>query len=141
MEVRVAGQRVARGSVTVIPTAPGVFAAAGPDGRLNRVRPGQVLTIYATGQGDVAPPVEDGAPTPVQPPAATPARPDVFIGYKSAPVLFSGLAPGYIGLWQLNVAVPPDAPVGATVPVIVNQAITSNALLIAVETGAACARC
>jgi len=137
VEVRVAGQRVARGSVTVIPTAPGVFAAVGPDGGLNRVRTGQVLTIYATGQGDVAPSVEDGAPAPARPPAETLARPDVFIGYKRAPALFSGLVPGYIGLWQLNVAVPPDAPVGAAVPVIVNQGITSNALLIAVEAGAA----
>jgi len=137
VEVRVAGQRVARGSVTVIPTAPGVFAAVGLDGRLNRVRAGQVLTIYATGQGDVAPPVEDGAPAPARPPAVTPVRPDVFIGYKNAPVLFSGLAPGYIGLWQLDVAVPPDAPVGPAVPLILNQGITSNALLIAVEAGAA----
>jgi uncharacterized protein (TIGR03437 family) len=105
------------------------------------VRAGQTLTIYATGQGDVAPAVEDGAPSPVQPPAVTLTRPDVFIGYKSAPVLFSGLAPGWVGLWQINVAVPPDAPVGGAVPLIVNQGITSNALPITVESGAGCPVC
>jgi len=48
-------------------------------------------------------------------------------------VTFSGLAPGWIGLWQLNVVVPPDAPLGAKIPLIVNQGITSNTLLITVE--------
>lgn len=133
VEVRVGGQRVARGSVTVIPTAPGVFAAVGPDSRLNTARPGQSLVIYASGQGEVSPAVEDGQRAPAQPLAVTPLRPGVVIGYKSAQVTFSGLAPGWIGLWQLNVVVPPDAPLGAKIPLIVNQGITSNTLLITVE--------
>jgi uncharacterized protein (TIGR03437 family) len=141
VEVRVGGRAVARGSVSVIPVAPGVFAAVGPDGRLNRVRAGQTLTVYATGQGDVAPAVADGAAAPAQPLAVTPVNPDVFIGYKSAPVLFSGLAPGWIGLWQLNVAVPPDAPAGTAVPLIVNRGITSNVLYLVVEGGSACPSC
>jgi len=80
-------------------------------------------------------------PAPVQPLAATPVNPDVFIGYKSAPVLFSGLAPGWIGLWQLNVAVPPDVPAGTAVPLIVNRGITSNVLYLVVESGSACPSC
>ena len=141
VEVRVGGQRVARGALTVIPTAPGVFAAVGQDGRLNTVRAGQILTIYASGQGAVAPAVEDGAPAPLQPPAVTFLLPDVFISYRNAPVLFSGLAPGWIGLWQLNVAVPPDVPVGRAIPLVVNQGITSNVLYITVEGGSACPVC
>ncbi len=141
VEVRVGGQRVARGTVTVIPVAPGVFAAAGLDGRWNTARAGQTLTIYATGQGDVAPVVDDGAPAPAQPPAVTLTRPDVFIGYRNAPVLFSGLAPGWIGLWQLNVAVPPDVPAGKAIPVVVNQGITSNVLYLTVEGAASCPVC
>ncbi|MBM3746694.1 MAG: hypothetical protein FJW34_12940 [Acidobacteria bacterium] len=140
-EVRVGGKAVARGSVTVIPVAPGVFAAVAPDGRLNRVRAGQTLTVYATGQGEVAPAVADGTPAPARPLPVTPVNPDVFIGYKSAPVLFSGLAPGWIGLWQLNVAVPPDVPAGTTVPLVVNRGITSNALYLVVEGGSACPSC
>ena len=93
--------------------------------------------VLAVAQATGALAADTAAPAPARPPAETLARPDVFIGYKRAPALFSGLVPGYIGLWQLNVAVPPDAPVGAAVPVIVNQGITSNALLIAVEAGAA----
>jgi uncharacterized protein (TIGR03437 family) len=118
-----------------------VFVAAGLDGRWNTARAGQTLTIYATGQGDVAPVVDDGAPAPAQPPAVTLTRPDVFIGYRNAPVLFSGLAPGWIGLWQLNVAVPPDVPAGKAIPVVVNQGITSNVLYLTVEGAASCPVC
>jgi len=133
VEVRVGGQQVARGSLTVIPTAPGVFAAVGEDGRLNVARRGKTLSIYASGQGDVSPAVADGSAAPAKPLSVTPLFPDVVIGYKRAQVLFSGLAPGWVGLWQINVIVPPDAPTGTAVFLLVNQAITSNTLMIAVE--------
>jgi uncharacterized protein (TIGR03437 family) len=142
LEVRVASKAVARGSLTVIPTAPGVFAAVGPDARLNSARCGQPLVIYASGQGDVSPAVADGAPAPAQPLAVTPLRPDVVIGYQRAQVTFSGLAPGWIGLWQLNVTVPANVPSGSGVPVVVNQGITSNTLWIEVGgCSPACANC
>jgi uncharacterized protein (TIGR03437 family) len=117
----------------VIPTAPGVFAAVGEDGRLNVARRGKTLSIYASGQGDVSPAVADGSAAPAKPLSVTPLFPDVVIGYKRAQVLFSGLAPGWVGLWQINVIVPPDAPTGTAVFLLVNQAITSNTLMIAVE--------
>lgn len=37
---------------------------------------------------------------------------EVHIGGMKARVLFSGLAPGLSGVWQVNVVVPPEAPLG-----------------------------
>jgi len=39
----------------------------------------------------------------------------VGIGGRGAQVLFSGLAPGFIGLYQINVLIAEDAPVGEAV--------------------------
>ncbi|MCX6630121.1 MAG: MBL fold metallo-hydrolase, partial [Candidatus Solibacter sp.] len=82
-EVRVGGQVVARAPVTVILNAPGVFAVANQDGRANAAtvpaHPGEVLHIYATGQGAVFPPVEDGVAAPAQLLSSSPALPNVFL--------------------------------------------------------------
>jgi len=137
VEVRVGGQRVARGSVTVIPIAPGLFAAVNQDGRLNAAtspaRRGQALQIFATGQGEVNPVVEDGAAAPLQPLSVTPSLPDVFVGNRRAQVQFSGLAPNLAGVWQINAVIPQDAPVGPAVPLFILQAFRSNTINIAIE--------
>ena len=47
---------------------------------------------------------------------------------------FSGLTPGLVGLYQINVLVPPNAPIGASVPVVVSiGSATSNTATIAVQ--------
>ena len=84
LEVRVNGQVVAGGSVTVLPTAPGVFVVLNTDGRLNSPSSpesrGGFLQIYATGQGEVSPAVEDGFAAAVEPLSVTLAPPTVTIG-------------------------------------------------------------
>ena len=53
---------------------------------------------------------------------------------ESKGVLYSGLAPGQVGLWQINVAVPMSAVPGAGRQVIVfYRNIPSNAVTIAVK--------
>ncbi|MCX6634938.1 MAG: MBL fold metallo-hydrolase [Acidobacteria bacterium] len=129
VEARVKGERVARGSVTVLEGAPGLFAL----GR-KRVRRGEALEIYATGGGRVTPPVEDGAAAPAQPLSATLATPAVYLDGRLIPVTFSGLAPGVAGLWQVNAAIPADASPGPDVSVlIIHGGIVSNQLSVAVE--------
>ena len=60
--------------------------------------------------------------------------PTVTIGGVSATVSFSGLAPGFVGLYQVNVTVPDNAPMGDAVPVILNiGGATSNTVTIAVR--------
>ncbi len=137
VEVRVASQTVARGTATLIPTAPGIFAIADASGRLisstNPAQRGQTVVIYASGQGATTPAVDDGAAAPAQPPATTAAAPSVIVGGKSGAVQFSGLAPGFAGLWQINVTIPLDVPAGSSADLYLVQAIRSNTVSIALQ--------
>jgi uncharacterized protein (TIGR03437 family) len=98
------------------------------------VHPGETLEIYATGLGLVTNAPADGTPAPFDPPAETLNRPTVTIGGISAPVLYSGLVPGLIGLYQVNAQVPNELLAGDAVPVVLTQgAIVSNRVTIMVE--------
>lgn len=90
----------------------GQFQIHGPEAT---VRPGQVLAIWGTGLGETNPPVAAGQPSPSQAPAVN--QPQVFIGGQQAEVQYAGRAPGYAGLDQIQVVVPPDTPEGCSVPV------------------------
>jgi hypothetical protein len=58
----------------------------------------------------------------------------VTIGAISAPISFSGLAPGFVGLYQVNAQVPANASTGNAVPAVVSiGGVTSNSVTIAVE--------
>jgi uncharacterized protein (TIGR03437 family) len=70
----------------------------------NPANTGSILQLYLTGQGLVS-----GAPGDGVPPSGaitTGATPVVYIGGSSASVKYSGLAPGFPGLWQINVEIP-----------------------------------
>ena len=41
----------------------------------------------------------------------------VLIGGVAGRMLFSGLAPGFVGLWQVNAEIAPNTPVGGAVPI------------------------
>ena len=56
------------------------------------------------------------------------------VGGVPAAVTFSGLAPGYAGLYQINVQVPDGAPAGPDVPIVLTiGGVPSNAATIAVD--------
>jgi uncharacterized protein (TIGR03437 family) len=87
----------------------------------NPVHRGDILTIYLTGLGAVDPPVSDGFPGPVSPLATTLINPIVKIGGVEANVLFSGLVPGYVGWYVLNISVSSSTPQGLSVPLTITQ--------------------
>jgi uncharacterized protein (TIGR03437 family) len=67
-------------------------------------RPGDTIVLYGIGFGNVAPGVATGE---VPRDAARTVLPvEVFIGGQRAAVEYSGVAPGSLGLYQLNVVVP-----------------------------------
>jgi uncharacterized protein (TIGR03437 family) len=94
--------------------------------------------FYVTGLGAMTPSVADGSGAC---PAANGqcnanAAPEVSIGGVSAQVQFAGQAPGFPGIFQVNIEVPQNAPPGNSVPLIVKSAdgsVTSNTATIAVQ--------
>jgi uncharacterized protein (TIGR03437 family) len=102
----------------------------------NAVARGHVVQLYVNGLG----PVDDatrpasGEPAPAQQLVWTKVKPTVTIGGKPAPdVQFWGLAPTYVGLYQLNVVVPNDAPTGIQPVVITANGVTSKAANLPVQ--------
>jgi uncharacterized protein (TIGR03437 family) len=89
---------------------------------------GRALIVFANGPGGQFINPANGQPlTPVSgavaplsgPTYVTASTPFVTIGGAPATVAFSGLAPGLVGLWQLNVIIPLNAPTGNAVPLAV----------------------
>ncbi|MCC6862802.1 MAG: hypothetical protein IT158_29780 [Bryobacterales bacterium] len=95
---------------------------------------GSVVVLYASGLGAVSPVPGDGAVSPASPLAETAGRTTAQIGAIPATVRFSGMTPGYIGLWQVNIQIPSNAPAGDGVPVkIAVGGSESNEALISVR--------
>src|ERR1051325_1187802 len=98
----------------------GVFAA--PTGSISGVqsRPaqrGELITIFCTGLGPVTNQPDDGFPALADPISQTLNIPSVIIGTTNVVADFAGLAPGFVGLYQVSVRVPTSAPTGNGVPV------------------------
>jgi uncharacterized protein (TIGR03437 family) len=73
----------------------------------NPASPGETVAVYLTGMGAVTPPVADGTAGKVSPLSQVDAAPlSVLVGGQAATIQFSGLAPGYPGLYQLNITLP-----------------------------------
>ncbi len=92
----------------------------------NPARAGQVVIALLTGLGEVEPPVPTGAQTP----SATLSRVrfpvEATIAGQRAPVAFAGLAPGFAGLYQINLTVPAGVAPGDAVPVVIRAGTASS---------------
>lgn len=102
-------------------------------------RPGDVLEIFASGLGPVAPEVATGAAAPGGPLAEAVDKPIVNFGRLAfGPLeepLFVGLTPGFVGLFQINVVVPEQAATDPRTRVTLEypDGRRSNTIEIAVE--------
>lgn len=98
------------------------------------VRRREFLEIYAIGLGAVSNQPATGAAASANPLSSTTTTPTVTIGGVAAPVLFSGLAAGFVDLYQINVQVPEATPIGAAIPVVLSiGGAASNTVTVAVE--------
>jgi uncharacterized protein (TIGR03437 family) len=92
----------------------------------NPASAGDALLIFCTGIGTVSPPVPAGAAAPASTLSYTDNPVTVTVGGKDAQVLFAGLAPGWVALYQVNVLVPAGVAAGPSVPVVVTAAGASS---------------
>ncbi|MGA3236246.1 MAG: hypothetical protein ABSG03_08085 [Bryobacteraceae bacterium] len=105
-----------------------------------------VIQIYCTGLGAVTNQPPSGSPPLSDQLSETTATPMVTIGGAQAQVLFSGLAPGTVGEYQVDALVPAGSAKGAAVPVVIafgpfqaangvfhDGVATSNTVTIAVQ--------
>jgi uncharacterized protein (TIGR03437 family) len=110
---------VSPGLFTKNATGSGPVFALNQDNSVNDgshpAKAGTFIQLFGTGQGVVSGMPPDGQAAPTSPLITTPSVPDVFINGFQVPgsdVQFSGLAPGFVGLWQINAKVPANVPPG-----------------------------
>lgn len=94
--------------------------------------------FYVNGLGAMTPSVPDGSGScPATDGVCNAnAMPTVLVGGITAPVAFAGQAPGFPGVYQVNITIPQNAPTGSAVPLVVRSAdgtVTSNAATIAIQ--------
>jgi uncharacterized protein (TIGR03437 family) len=95
---------------------------------------GEAVVVYGTGLGAVENPPAAGVPAPAVPPLSpTLQRPTAMVGGVGAEVFFAGLAPNYVGLYQVNLFVPQSTPSGSVDVVITMNGVSSNAAKMQVQ--------
>ena len=114
---------------SIAPAQPGIFISGENAAILNAsfqlvtsqnpVRAGDTIQIFCTGLGAVDVAVETGAPGPSFSTVEVPVT--VTIGGINAAVAFQGLAPNFVGLYQVNVVVPAGVTPGNAVPLVLTQ--------------------
>lgn len=125
-----------QGAIQIANTATLVAPVGAIPGAISRpATTGDILTIYCSGLGAVTnTPATGSAAGSGSNLSSVQAQVSVTIGGKSAPFLFAGLSPGYVGLYQVNVQLPTGVTTGNAVPVIVTTAnLNSNTAVIAVQ--------
>ena len=143
------GQSSVSQTVNLTIYAPGIFSINGQgtgqgaildssyrlvDSSNPAARGSTIVLIYCTGLEPVENQPPAGIPASSSLFATTTTTPVVTIGGVPAQVQFSGLAPGYVGLYQVNALVPKESGVGSAVPVaILMGGATSNTVTIAVR--------
>jgi len=124
--------------LNLLPAAPAIFLSgtAGPLTNIpvvvkadnqqlvtpsNPIHSGDEIVIYATGMGATSPEVEAGDASPSSPLAVALLGPDVSLGGVPMAVSYAGLAPGEVGVYQINARAPAKAPAGTDVALTVTQ--------------------
>jgi uncharacterized protein (TIGR03437 family) len=130
------GQIYGAADMTMTPLSPGLFTLNGAgfgqlaalnddytvNGPGNPLTRGHIIQIFGTGQGSVSSaPAAGMLDTGLAPTAVTPVVQISTVTVPPANIMYSGLAPGLVGVWQLNVLVPTTVTAGSSVPVVVTM--------------------
>jgi uncharacterized protein (TIGR03437 family) len=90
-----------------------------------------VLTAVGLGLTNV--PVADGAVGPSSPLANTLDMPSITLNNESVTILFAGLQPGTVGVYQINIQVPADAVAGNLTLVLSQDGNPANSAILPVN--------
>lgn len=121
--------------VRISAIAPAIFTA---DGRMAAVAGGGITRggfaeLYATGLGPVSNPTAPGAAASATPLSLVTAPVQVLLSGRDAEVLFAGLAPGFAGLYQVNIRVPADLAAGEAELILRTAGISSPPVRVTVR--------
>ena len=131
-------------TLLLAPFAPGIFTAdsygavVNSSGQLlasdHPATAGDWIQIYCTGLGPVTNAPASGSAASSTTLSSTIETPIVKIGGVPAMVAFSGLSPGTVGEYQVNVQVPAGVTAGNDVPLVLSiGGVTSNTVMIALR--------
>jgi uncharacterized protein (TIGR03437 family) len=123
-------------TVPLAPTAPGVYTVPsgglGPGAILhadfslvNDASPaaaGETVLIYLTGMGATSPAPADGTAGTVTTLYKSVSDVAIYFGGQPGVVAFNGLAPGFPGLYQINVTLPATLPGSGRLPLAIGTA-------------------
>lgn len=99
----------------------------------HRVARGHVVQLFANALGAVSNTPASGSPASSSPLSNSVTPPSVSIGGQPATVTFSGLAPGFTGLYQVNVVVPTNIGAGVQPVIMTAGGIQSPAVNLPVQ--------
>ncbi len=136
-------------NLVIQPAAPSVFRAsiAGDDTLIptvvraenqtlattsNPIHRGDTLAVYLTGLGLTSPALEAGFAAPSSPLATVLVAPKLDLGGVTLPVSYAGLAPGQVGVYQINVSVPRNVPTGLSIPLTIAQSTGNTSIAVRV---------
>lgn len=124
--------------LNIVPVQPGI--ALNPDGSVNAqhldatyssitasnpAKPGETIVIYLAGMGATNPSVPTGAATPAEL-VPTTVQPTVTVDSQNAEIVYAGLTPTGVGLYQIDFTVPSNARSGSLNVVVTQNGVSSN---------------
>ncbi|HEX5228616.1 MAG TPA: putative Ig domain-containing protein, partial [Bryobacteraceae bacterium] len=131
-------------SIQLAPLAPGVARLT--DGSIiaqhadftlvtksSPAKPGEYLVAYLAGMGLTDSQVQDGAASPSSPLANVSVAPGVTLNGAPVKVIFAGLTPGLVGLYQINFQIPADASTGDLVFQVTQHGVAADAGTVTVQ--------
>ena len=143
--VNVNGALTAPDTISLAPVQPGIASFADgaiiaqhADGSLVTAsapaKPGEVIIIYLGGLGATNPAVQSGAVSPsAEPLARVVNTPVVTVDDKAAELFYAGLAPGFVGLYQINLKLPDGLRNGELDLVVTQKDVASNTTRISIR--------
>jgi trimeric autotransporter adhesin len=142
LEVSTNGFASSKVNITIAATAPGLFFSGShaivqnSDFSLNSsgnpAKAGDTIMAYLTGAGAVSNQPADGAAAGSNPTSDVSSTVTATIGGQPATVSFAGLAPNFVGLWQVNLVVPSGVTQGDLPLTVTVGGETSNAANVSV---------